>query len=112
MATLVLDPRPAEIDALIEYRRRLDLDHYDEVWEGVLHINPPPTGEHQYVLQRLSVLLWHVVLALVQHGQAHHMPGHGDGAHLLHLEDPAGGDPGPRADRVEPEVDARRYLLS
>jgi Uma2 family endonuclease len=57
MATLVLDPQPAEIDALIEYRRRLDLDHYDEVWEGVLHMNPPPTGEHQYVLQQLSVLL-------------------------------------------------------
>jgi Uma2 family endonuclease len=57
MATLVLDPQPAEIDALIEYRRRLDLDHYDEVWEGVLHMNPPPTGEHQYVLQQLAELL-------------------------------------------------------
>src|ERR1700723_2831451 len=57
MPTLVMDPAPVEVDALIEYRRRLDLDHYDEVWEGVLHINPPPTGEHQYVLQQLSVLL-------------------------------------------------------
>lgn len=57
MPTLVMDPAPAEIDELIEYRRRRDLDHYDEVWEGVLHLNPPPTGEHQYVLQQLSVLL-------------------------------------------------------
>jgi Uma2 family endonuclease len=57
MATLVLDPQPAELDALIEYRRRLDLDHHDEVWEGVLHMNPPPTGEHQYVLQQLAELL-------------------------------------------------------
>jgi Putative restriction endonuclease len=43
MPTLVMDPAPVEIDALIERRRRLDLDHYDEVWEGVLHMNPPPT---------------------------------------------------------------------
>jgi Uma2 family endonuclease len=57
MPTLVLDPPPAEIDALIEHRRRLDLDHYDEVWEGVLHMNPPPTGEHQYLVQQLYDLL-------------------------------------------------------
>ncbi len=57
MPTLVMDPAPAEIDALIEYRRRLDLDHYDEVWDGVLHKNPPPAAEHQYILQQLAVLL-------------------------------------------------------
>jgi Uma2 family endonuclease len=57
MPTLVMDPAPAELDALIEHRRRLGLDHYDEMWEGVLHMNPPPTGEHQYVLQQLAVLL-------------------------------------------------------
>ncbi len=57
MPTLVMDPAPIELDALIEHRRRLGLDHYDEVWEGVLHMNPPPTGEHQYVLQQLAELL-------------------------------------------------------
>lgn len=57
MPTLVMDPAPAEIDELIEYRRRLGLDHRDEVWEGVLHMNPIPTGEHQYILQQLAVLL-------------------------------------------------------
>jgi Uma2 family endonuclease len=57
MPTLVMDPAPAEIDALIERRRRLDLDHYDEVWEGVLHMNPPPTFEHQYLVQQLYDLL-------------------------------------------------------
>ena len=57
MPTLVMDPAPAEIDALIEYRRRLGLDHYDEVWDGVLHMNPPPTGEHQYLVQQLYDLL-------------------------------------------------------
>ena len=57
MPTLVMDPAPAEIDALIEYRRRLDLDHYDEVWDGVLHMNPPPAAEHQYLVQQLYDLL-------------------------------------------------------
>jgi Uma2 family endonuclease len=57
MPTLVMDPAPAEIDALIEHRRRLDLDHYDEVWEGVLHMNPPPAAEHQYLVQQLYDLL-------------------------------------------------------
>jgi Uma2 family endonuclease len=42
-----MDPPPAEIDALIEHRRRLGLDHRDEVWEGVLHMNPPPSYRHE-----------------------------------------------------------------
>jgi Uma2 family endonuclease len=57
MPTLVMDPAPVEIDALIERRRRLDLDHYDEVWQGVLHMNPPPSVEHQYMVQQLYDLL-------------------------------------------------------
>lgn len=57
MATLVRDPEPVELQRLRESREQLDLDHHDEVWEGVLHMNPPPTGEHQYVLQQLAVLL-------------------------------------------------------
>jgi Uma2 family endonuclease len=56
MPTLVMDPAPVEFDELIEYRRRLDLDHYDEVWDGVLHMNPIPTGEHQLILQQLAEL--------------------------------------------------------
>jgi Uma2 family endonuclease len=57
MATLVRDPEPIEIEQLRERRERLGLDHYDEVWEGVLHMNPPPTGEHQTILQQLAELL-------------------------------------------------------
>jgi Uma2 family endonuclease len=57
MPTVILDPPPAELDALLERRRRLGLDHRDEMWEGALHMNPPPTGEHQYVLQQLAELL-------------------------------------------------------
>jgi Uma2 family endonuclease len=56
MATFVRDPEPVEIEQLRERRERLDLDHYDEVWEGVLHMNPPPSTEHQDLLQQLAVL--------------------------------------------------------
>jgi Uma2 family endonuclease len=57
MPTLVMDPAPAEIDALIARRRRLGLDHRDEIWEGVYRINPPRSHEHQAILQQLAELL-------------------------------------------------------
>jgi Uma2 family endonuclease len=57
MPTLVMDPVPAEIDALIERRRRLGLDHRDEMWAGVYRMNPPPSLEHQVILQQLAELL-------------------------------------------------------
>jgi Uma2 family endonuclease len=57
VATLVRDPEPIELQQLRERREQLGLDRHDEVWEGVLHITPPPTTEHQYVLQQLSEVL-------------------------------------------------------
>ncbi len=57
MPTLVMDPAPVEIDALLEQRRRLGLDHRDEMWEGVYRMNPPPSHEHQAIAQQLAVLL-------------------------------------------------------
>jgi Uma2 family endonuclease len=57
MATFVRDPEPVELLQLRERRERLDLDRYDEVWVGVLHMNPPPTTEHQYLAQQLAELL-------------------------------------------------------
>ena len=57
MATFVRDPEPIEIEQLRERRERLGLDHYDEVWWGVLHMNPPPSGKHQFVLEQLAELL-------------------------------------------------------
>jgi Uma2 family endonuclease len=54
MATFVRDPEPIELQELREYRERHDLDRWDEVWDGVLHMNPIPTGEHQYILQQLA----------------------------------------------------------
>jgi len=57
MPTLVLDPLPAELDALLERRHQFDLDRRDEVWEGVLHMIPPPSVEHQRVAMRLVRVL-------------------------------------------------------
>jgi Uma2 family endonuclease len=46
-------------ESLLDERRRLGLDVFDEVWEGVLHMVPPPSGEHQ----RLELELGAVLLA-------------------------------------------------
>jgi Uma2 family endonuclease len=63
MPTLVMDPPPAELEALIERRRRLGLDHHDEMWEGVLHMNPAPHGRHHRIQQQLAELLGPLALA-------------------------------------------------
>lgn len=34
-------------ESLLEERRRLGLDVFDELWEGVLHMVPPPSEWHQ-----------------------------------------------------------------
>ena len=57
MPTLVLDPAPTEIEALLERRRRLGLDHHDEVWEGTYRMTPPPSFAHQRIAEQLAALL-------------------------------------------------------
>ncbi|MGZ6623848.1 MAG: hypothetical protein ACXVHD_30075, partial [Solirubrobacteraceae bacterium] len=57
MRTLVRDPLPPELEALLERRRRLGQDLFDEVWEGVLHMNPAPSGSHGDLESQLHVLL-------------------------------------------------------
>ena len=57
MPLVILDPVPVEIEALLERRRHLGLDTQDEMWEGVLHVNPSPHGRHHLVLHQLAVLL-------------------------------------------------------
>ena len=57
MPTLVFDPQPAELQKLVDRRRRLDQDRRDEVWEGVLHMIPPPSVEHERTTIRLARLL-------------------------------------------------------
>jgi Uma2 family endonuclease len=55
--TLVRDPQPAEFVALLERRHRLGQDLFDEVWDGVYHMNPAPSYEHQRISQQLAELL-------------------------------------------------------
>jgi Uma2 family endonuclease len=57
MPTLVRDPQPAEFEALLERRRRLGQDLYDEVWDGVLHMNPAPAGRHGQIDRQLALIL-------------------------------------------------------
>lgn len=40
-------------ESLLAERHRLGLDARDEVWEGVLHMVPPPSNEHQRVVGKL-----------------------------------------------------------
>lgn len=44
-------------DAELARRRRSGMDRWDEVWEGVLHIAPAPTDEHQRILDELIEVL-------------------------------------------------------
>ena len=44
-------------EAELATRKALGLDRRDEMWEGVLHITPPPNVEHQRILGDLIVFL-------------------------------------------------------
>lgn len=44
-------------ESLLDERRRLGLDVFDEVWEGVLHMVPPPSGNHQRLGSKLIAVL-------------------------------------------------------
>ena len=57
MATMVLDPHAPGLDELKERRRISGLDRLDEVWEGVLHMVPAPSGPHSTVEWQLAHLL-------------------------------------------------------
>jgi len=57
MSTVILDPQPVEIQALIERRKRLGQDRRDEMWKGVLHMSPSPSRRHSELVARLLVLI-------------------------------------------------------
>ena len=47
-----------EVDQrLLDERRRLGIDRWDEMWEGVLHMVPAPSGPHQLLGSRLLLVL-------------------------------------------------------
>ncbi|MHB8465192.1 MAG: hypothetical protein ACYDD7_10190, partial [Acidimicrobiales bacterium] len=44
-------------ERMLDERRRLDHDRFDEMWDGVLHMVPPPTEHHQHVGTRILIAL-------------------------------------------------------
>jgi hypothetical protein len=55
--TVVLGPRPAELEQLIERRRALGLDLFDETWEGAYHVAPPLRFRHVYLDDAVAAVL-------------------------------------------------------
>jgi len=55
--TLLPDPPPAPFEELLAQRSRWGADRRDEVWEGVLHMNPPASHEHERLVMLLGRLL-------------------------------------------------------
>ena len=54
MRTVVLEMD----ERTLKERERLGLDRRDEMWEGVLHLVPPPSERHQGIENALLVALW------------------------------------------------------
>jgi Uma2 family endonuclease len=44
-------------ESLLEERRRTGADRWDELWEGELHMVPPPSGLHQRLGMELAMVL-------------------------------------------------------
>jgi Uma2 family endonuclease len=57
MRTVVLGPRPAELDALIARRQALGHDRYDEVWNGEYHMAPAPNQRHGDLVMAIAFAL-------------------------------------------------------
>ncbi len=43
--------------SLLDERRRLGIDVFDECWEGVFHLAPPPSNDHQKIEGELQIAL-------------------------------------------------------
>ncbi len=57
MRTVILGPRPPEIDALIARRQALGIDRFDEIWEGDYHMAPAAHPRHGVVTMMIGDLL-------------------------------------------------------
>lgn len=55
--TIVLGPRPPEIEHLIATRHARGADHHDEVWEGDYHMAPAANNRHNWLQLKLGALL-------------------------------------------------------
>lgn len=59
MTTVILDPDLSR--RIRRYRRRRDIDHWDECWNGVYFITEPKDNEHQELIGGLTFVLSQVV---------------------------------------------------
>jgi Uma2 family endonuclease len=55
--TVVLGPRPPELEALLERRHELGQDLHDEVWEGEYHMAPAPHPSHGLLDDEVAAVL-------------------------------------------------------
>jgi Uma2 family endonuclease/predicted transcriptional regulator len=60
---VVSDPPPGDFELFLERRRRLGNDLHDEVWAGVLHVNPGPHARHAKVQFQLNEMIGPVARA-------------------------------------------------
>jgi Uma2 family endonuclease len=60
MSVMVLDER--EIEQVLAERRQRGADRWDEMWDGVLHMVPPPGAEHQSLTTFLGHVYWEAVV--------------------------------------------------
>lgn len=74
MRTVVLGPPPAQLAELIEHRRAIGADLYDEVWEGEYHLAPAPHSAHGRLAAELGALLHPLVkvAGLYESGPSEH----------------------------------------
>jgi len=59
MRAVVIDS--IAIQQLVERRKKLGIDRWDEVWKGEWHLNPGPSIEHQRIVKGLLRILMEVV---------------------------------------------------
>ena len=58
--SIVVDVKAVLVEVpatLVEERRRTGADRWDELWEGELHMVPPPSGPHQRLGMALAMVL-------------------------------------------------------
>ena len=61
-------------ESLIETRRKLGLDRFDEVWDGVLHMVPQPSTSHQSIESDLERALVSIVRSRGDLRVLHNLP--------------------------------------
>lgn len=57
MSAVLFRERTPAVDAIIDERRRLGIDRFDEVWEGVYVVNPAPRRSHNRVVHDIVAML-------------------------------------------------------